>query len=242
MEDTKMEDSKVNVTQSATPDSKPASLQNQFDEDDIDNDTPTFNSGELNNDVPREQTLLGPLQETSSEDLMSIIYSEFKTPSTTSKPNPSPSSADSSQFLHAKRPPTCNSCTSASLVSACDGGGKIVDGNDGFAVTSEDGMTRHITVEEAQRMVTCRCGENCACSGCLVHPRDVMRNTMDPYAGFEGLLEGVELGRSSFDSNSRQAVITDDDGVLLCGCGCTKHNEDCSCIDNMCEDYMPKHP
>lgn len=241
IEDAKTELPKLEAMQSDDSDCKVTPPLNQYDDDDIDNDTPRFNSGELNNDVPREQTLLGPLQETSSEDLMTIIYSEFRTSNTTSKPNPN--TDGSPHLLHAERPPTCNSCSSASLVSTGPpgDGGKIINENDGFAVTSEDGITRRITTEEAQRMVNCRCGDDCACSGCLVHPREVMRNALDdPYAGYEG--EGVELNQSSSDNNTRQIGISDDDSVMLCSSDCEKLSGNCGCVDSMCEEYLPKHP
>jgi len=80
-------------------------------------------------------------------------------------------------------------------------------------------------------MPTCRCGSSCKCSGCDTHAKR------------------VKVGNSSSNCCSSYHEITqpehkkirDEDGVLLCGCGCQKLDTECSdCLKNLCEEYLLK--
>ncbi|KAI9009933.1 hypothetical protein CLU79DRAFT_486099 [Phycomyces nitens] len=64
---------------------------------------------------------------------------------------------------------------------------------------------------------TCNCGDSCVCATCKTHP-----GTTTP---------------------DRPAAVMDQDGVMLCGCGCQKALSNCSdCFQDMCEEYLLSHP
>jgi hypothetical protein len=82
-------------------------------------------------------------------------------------------------------------------------------------------------------MPICRCGSGCKCSGCDTHAKR------------------VEVGNSynSLSSNCCSSYheiiqpehkkIRDEDGVLLCGCGCQKLDTECAdCLKNLCEGML----
>ncbi|KAL0079008.1 hypothetical protein J3Q64DRAFT_1734411 [Phycomyces blakesleeanus] len=63
----------------------------------------------------------------------------------------------------------------------------------------------------------CSCGDDCRCATCKPHPGSTALN--------------------------RPAAVMDQDGVMLCGCGCQKSLSNCSdCFQDMCEEYLLSHP
>lgn len=101
---------------------------------------------------------------------------------------------------------------------------------------------------EVIRVVTCRCGDSCACVGCDAHPSRAMKeSTKDVYIGFSdycGTNQSKNLSIPEICSEAQPSSTTDhpssilsDDGVLLCGCGCLKALEDCTCCFN--DMYTP---
>ncbi|GBB89962.1 hypothetical protein RclHR1_16800005 [Rhizophagus clarus] len=81
----------------------------------------------------------------------------------------------------------------------------------------------------------CRCGSGCKCSGCDTHAKRV--NIGNSYNSLS----------SSCCSSYHEIIqpehkkIRDDDGVLLCGCGCQKLDTECAdCLKNLCEEYLLK--
>ncbi|RCI03127.1 hypothetical protein CU098_012534, partial [Rhizopus stolonifer] len=84
---------------------------------------------------------------------------------------------------------------------------------------------------ETIRVVTCRCGDSCACIGCDAHPSRAMKEgTNDVYIGFDSR---KRLSISSFLSPRQDQVqqepssILLENGISLCGCGCSKTLEEC---------------
>ncbi|RUS14842.1 hypothetical protein BC938DRAFT_477181 [Jimgerdemannia flammicorona] len=179
--------------------------------DDMDSDTPTYTSDEVS-DHQRDQTaVFGELSHTSSEDLLNIIYRGF--PRSTSNSNEGVTNTNG------------NSSSSVVNGSCCNG-----------AVREQPPGHRG----EVTRIVTCRCGDSCACLGCLVHPDKVMMSEGDPYAGYNGKsnleMEGIRCCSNSPAETTPHTVYTDEDGVMMCGCGCNKPDEQCKdCFRDLCE-------
>lgn len=97
---------------------------------------------------------------------------------------------------------------------------------------------------ETIRVVTCRCGDSCACIGCDAHPSRAMKEgKKDVYIGFDNLSNNRRLSIAAICSNNNTASEMDhptsvlsEDGILLCGCGCAKSFEDCSgCFNELCQ-------
>jgi hypothetical protein len=85
-------------------------------------------------------------------------------------------------------------------------------------------------------LVTCRCGDDCACPGCDVHPSKVMKSQKDPYAGYSSasvIGEATVIHRKpSIDSDTSQdwkspTAVFDEHGAMLCGCGCDRPFDSC---------------
>lgn len=100
---------------------------------------------------------------------------------------------------------------------------------------------------EIIRLVTCRCGDNCACIGCDAHPSRAMKEGRnDVYIGFnESHTRKLSISAITWPSSSNPdpsspkpdfpETILAEDGTMLCGCGCAKKFEDCSsCILRLC--------
>jgi len=86
-------------------------------------------------------------------------------------------------------------------------------------------------------MPICRCGSGCKCSGCDTHAKRV--NVGNSY-------NNTDLSSNCCSSyheiiQPEHKKIRDEDGVLLCGCGCQKLDTECSdCLENLCEEYLLK--
>lgn len=104
---------------------------------------------------------------------------------------------------------------------------------------------------ETIRVVTCRCGDSCACIGCDAHPSRAMKEgKKDVYIGFDSINNNRRLSIASMCSSDtlpklniqssemdHPSSILSEDGVLLCGCGCSKTFEDCSgCFNELCQE------
>lgn len=83
-------------------------------------------------------------------------------------------------------------------------------------------------------LVTCRCGDDCACPGCDVHPSKVMKGRKDPYAGYTSSIgEATVIHRKpSIENDSSQVwksptAVFNEHGVMLCGCGCDRPFDSC---------------
>ncbi|KAL4206170.1 hypothetical protein AB4K20DRAFT_1811874 [Rhizopus microsporus] len=100
---------------------------------------------------------------------------------------------------------------------------------------------------EIIRLVTCRCGDNCACIGCDAHPSRAMKEGRnDVYIGFnESHTRKLSISAITWPSSANPdpsspkpdfpETILAEDGTMLCGCGCAKKFEDCSsCILRLC--------
>jgi hypothetical protein len=98
--------------------------------------------------------------------------------------------------------------------------------------------SNHTHPKETNRvvLVTCRCGDDCACPGCDVHPSKVMKSQKDPYAGYTSasvIGEATVIHRKpSMDSDSSQdwkspTAVFDEHGAMLCGCGCDRPFDNC---------------
>ncbi|CAB4401435.1 unnamed protein product [Rhizophagus irregularis] len=89
-------------------------------------------------------------------------------------------------------------------------------------------------------MPICRCGPGCKCSGCDTHAKRV--NVEYSYNN----LSSNSLSSSCCSSHHEitqpeHKKIRDEDGVLLCGCGCQKLDTECAdCLENLCEEYLLK--
>lgn len=98
------------------------------------------------------------------------------------------------------------------------------------------------------RIVTCRCGDSCACPGCDAHPSRVMRGKQDPYTGYAASFDLDPRRRLSIAAicdqsdgptpdpgEERPTLIFSEDGTRLCGCGCDLPFESCSnCLGELC--------
>ncbi|KAG9288042.1 hypothetical protein G9A89_017637 [Geosiphon pyriformis] len=101
---------------------------------------------------------------------------------------------------------------------------------------------------------TCHCGIGCGCQGCNTHEQRVSGargyESVNPYQIQTDLRNANILNRRENCCSSSQAIvqqehsiIIDEDGVMVCGCGCRKPNTECSdCIKNLCEEYLLKQP
>ncbi|KAI9027212.1 hypothetical protein CLU79DRAFT_30002 [Phycomyces nitens] len=80
------------------------------------------------------------------------------------------------------------------------------------------------------RIVTCRCGDSCACPGCDAHPSRAMKTSRDPYTGFGA---DVSARRRLSIAAICEPVVCDEPSALLesCGCGCQQVFG--SCLDEM---------
>jgi hypothetical protein len=177
--------------------------------DDMDNDTPTYTSDEVNDN----RAVFGELSHTSSEDLLNLIYSGF--PSSGNNPTP---------ITHNTSPSSNRFCC-------------------GTVTEHEQAGPRG----EVTRIVTCRCGDNCACVACLVHPDKVMIMEGDPYAGYSGKsnpeIESIRCCSNSPAESIGHTALVDEDVILLCGCGCNKPDEQCrDSFKDLCEDYLSRNP
>ncbi|KAG2233572.1 hypothetical protein INT48_009359, partial [Thamnidium elegans] len=97
---------------------------------------------------------------------------------------------------------------------------------------------------ETIRVVTCRCGDSCACIGCDAHPSRAMKEgKKDVYIGFDNQNNNRRLSIAAICSSNTASEMVDhpssvlsQDGILLCGCGCAKTFEDCSgCFNEICQ-------
>ncbi|KAL7326839.1 hypothetical protein PS15p_209114 [Mucor circinelloides] len=117
---------------------------------------------------------------------------------------------------------------------------------------------------ETIRVVTCRCGDSCACIGCDAHPSRAMKEGKnDVYIGFDTSLNTSSKRRLSIaaicttsspatttttkiytqPTTSQQqdhpSSILAEDGTVLCGCGCSRAFADCSdCFRELCDGYF----
>ncbi|CAM0137850.1 copper-binding transcription factor [Umbelopsis sp. WA50703] len=98
--------------------------------------------------------------------------------------------------------------------------------------------SRHKGSEKKSRivLVTCRCGDDCACPGCDVHPSKVMKGKKDPYAGYTStsiIGEATVVHRKpSIDDSADEewkspSAVFNEHGVMLCGCGCDRPFDSC---------------
>jgi hypothetical protein len=93
------------------------------------------------------------------------------------------------------------------------------------------------------RIVTCRCGDSCACIGCDAHPSRAMKEGRDDvYIGFEETKRRLSIAAITTykeNENNNPSSVLRDDGVYICGCGCGKGFDDCSnCFNELCQDYL----
>jgi hypothetical protein len=96
---------------------------------------------------------------------------------------------------------------------------------------------------ETIRVVTCRCGDSCACIGCDAHPSRAMKQGMDDvYIGFDNSSNHRRLSIAAITKpaiEDHPTSILSQDGVVLCGCGCSRTFEDCNdCFRELCQDYL----
>lgn len=110
--------------------------------------------------------------------------------------------------------------------------------------------------EEGQkiRIVTCRCGDSCACPGCDAHPSRAMRGKQDPYAGYAtsdldprrrlsiaAICDSSDAPTPKLVSEDRPTLVLAEDGTELCGCGCAMPYEACSnCLNELCRGKKKK--
>lgn len=97
--------------------------------------------------------------------------------------------------------------------------------------------SKHKHSEKKSRivLVTCRCGDDCACPGCDVHPSKVMKGKKDPYAGYTSSIIGeatVVHRKPSLDDIAGEdwkspTAVFNEHGVMLCGCGCDRPFDSC---------------
>ncbi|GAN06113.1 hypothetical protein MAM1_0112c05590 [Mucor ambiguus] len=114
---------------------------------------------------------------------------------------------------------------------------------------------------ETIRVVTCRCGDSCACIGCDAHPSRAMKEGKnDVYIGFDTSVNSSKRRLSiaaicatpsststttkvyappSYQQQDHPTSILGEDGTVLCGCGCSKAFADCSdCFRELCDGYF----
>lgn len=104
------------------------------------------------------------------------------------------------------------------------------------------------------RVVTCRCGDSCACIGCDAHPSRAMKEGRDDvYIGFDDYSKSRRVSIASLttpntkptlpkpmiqagtDSAEHPSSILIQDGFVVCGCGCSKGFSECSdCLQELC--------
>ncbi|RIA81286.1 copper fist DNA binding domain-containing protein [Glomus cerebriforme] len=87
-------------------------------------------------------------------------------------------------------------------------------------------------------MSVCRCGPGCKCEGCDTHARRV--NVGNSY---NDTISSSSNCCSSYHevTQPERKKIRDEDGVLLCDCGCQKLDTECpDCLENLCEEYLFK--
>ncbi|KAI8138388.1 copper fist DNA binding domain-containing protein [Fennellomyces sp. T-0311] len=97
------------------------------------------------------------------------------------------------------------------------------------------------------RVITCRCGDSCSCPGCDAHPSRAMKGRNDPYTGFttEDSRRRLSIAAICLPSDTptskrsdQPTSILSEDGVPLCGCGCSQSLESCSdCFRELCQGY-----
>ncbi|CAO3600704.1 unnamed protein product [Absidia cylindrospora] len=182
---------------------------------------------------------------------------------------------------------------------------------DGIGKSSCCSSKQRNSLGEIIRVVTCRCGDDCACIGCDAHPSRAMKSSQqDPYAGYTADLSMMMMGRrrrlsiaaicstpsspatlsnsssststaeknngqsstssspssssssssslppppqqqqqlSKYDALNKTAStkmnndiptsVLGEDGILLCGCGCSNTLDECTdCFQELCQDY-----
>lgn len=109
---------------------------------------------------------------------------------------------------------------------------------------------------EMIRVVTCRCGDSCACIGCDAHPSRAMKEGRDDvYIGFDDYSKNRRVSIASITTTTTATTksipkpplvhagtesehpssILIQDGFVVCGCGCSKGFSDCSdCLQELC--------
>lgn len=125
-------------------------------------------------------------------------------------------------------PPT-NNCCSGSQTDSSTGSLRPPLSCLGPAAKNQQG--------EIIRLVTCRCGDDCACVGCDAHPSRAMKEgKKDVYIGFN---EHRRLSISAAIPFQKEESIPSEDGMAsLCGCGCSKRFDECSnCLLRLCSEY-----
>ncbi|SAL96502.1 hypothetical protein [Absidia glauca] len=118
---------------------------------------------------------------------------------------------------------------------------------DGLGKSSCCSSKQRNSLGETIRLVTCRCGDSCACIGCDAHPSRVMKSSeQDPYAGYTDLPFKRRLSIAALCTPSTKPPRPDDmptsvlaeNGALLCGCGCSNTLSECTdCFQELCQDY-----
>ena len=95
------------------------------------------------------------------------------------------------------------------------------------------------------RVITCRCGDSCACPGCDAHPSRAMKGQNDPYTGFttEDSRRRLSIASICLPSDvtaskrsEQPTAVLNENGVELCGCGCSQTLDSCSnCFRELCQ-------
>ncbi|KAI7847828.1 hypothetical protein BDC45DRAFT_336661 [Circinella umbellata] len=144
-----------------------------------------------------------------------------------------------------------NSNTPDSKFSGCGCGSGSKNTNQQQKVEStccgSSNSSKKTTEVNRVRLITCRCGDSCACPGCDAHPSRAMKGRNDPYTGFttEDSRRRLSIASiclpSDITSSKRSeqpTAILNENGVKLCGCGCSQTLESCSnCFQELCQDY-----
>lgn len=83
------------------------------------------------------------------------------------------------------------------------------------------------------KMPICRCGPGCKCSGCDTHAKRVNVGNSDNSLSSSCCSSYHEI------IQPEHKKVRDEDGVLLCGCGCQKLDTECAdCLENLCEGML----